>query len=126
MSNENDRPLFLEHPDWLQLSDDAVREGRTRVAVDVGDAVVGFATYLITEGTAELEDLFVAPSHMRRGIGRALVIDISEQVRKMNYAMLEVTANPDAAAFYEYMGFEPYRLVATQGHPALRMRKPIG
>ena len=35
MSNENDRnPLFLQHPEWLELSDDAVRERRTHVAVD--------------------------------------------------------------------------------------------
>jgi GNAT superfamily N-acetyltransferase len=125
MWNESDRPLLQEHPEWLELSDAAVKEGRTRVAVEQGGVVVGFATYLISEGIAELEDLFVDPPHMRCGIGEALVIDISDQVRRMNYEMLEVTASSNAMAFYEYMGFEEDRLVDTEGGPALRMRRPI-
>ncbi|MHB1089115.1 MAG: GNAT family N-acetyltransferase [Acidimicrobiales bacterium] len=59
-------------------------------------------------------------------MGRALVIDISDQVRRMNFEMLEVTANPHAMAFYEYVGFKPDRLVDTDGYPALRMRRSIG
>lgn len=125
MSNERDRALLQAHPEWLELSDAAVKERRTRVAVDEHDAVVGFATFHIDDGVAELEDLFVDPARMRRGVGRALVLDIAEQLRKMNFEMLEVTANPDAMAFYVYMGFEPDRFVDTEGYPALRMRRPI-
>jgi hypothetical protein len=47
LSNENDRGPLLEHPESLVLSDNGVMEGRMRVAVGEGDAVVGFATYLI-------------------------------------------------------------------------------
>ena len=125
MANEGDRPLLREHPEWLELSDASVREGRTRVAVDEGRAVVGFATYCISEGIAELENLFVDPSHMRRRIGETLVLDISDRLRGLNFEILEVTANPHAMAFYEYVGFEPDRLVDTMGYPALRMRRPI-
>ena len=126
MANEGDRPLLREHPEWLELSDAAVGEGRTRVAVDEGHAVVGFATYYISEGIAELEDLFVDPSHMRCGIGEALVIDICDQLRKLNFETLEVTTNQHAVAFYEYVGLEPDRLVDTEGNPAMRMKRPIG
>ncbi|MHB1210370.1 MAG: GNAT family N-acetyltransferase [Acidimicrobiales bacterium] len=125
MSNEGDRLLLQEHPEWLELSDAAVGEGRTRVAVDERQAVVGFATYFIGEGIAELEDLFVDPASMRRGIGKALVLDICDQVRQMNFEVLEVTANPDAMAFYEYVGFKPDRLVDTEGYRAMRMRRLI-
>ncbi|MBW4077697.1 MAG: GNAT family N-acetyltransferase [Acidobacteria bacterium] len=126
MFNEGDRILMQEHPEWLELSDAAVGEGRTRVAVEEDETVVGFATYFIAEGIAELEDLFVDPSSMRRGIGEALVLDISDQVRQMNFEVLEVTANPHAMTFYEYVGFEPDRLVETEGYPAMRMRRPTG
>ncbi len=40
-----------------------------RLAVDEAGAAVGFAAYLIQNSVAELEDLFVDPAHMRRGIG---------------------------------------------------------
>ena len=125
MSNENDRPLLLKHPEWLELSDDAVRERRTQVAVDQSDAVIGFATYLVTDGMAELVEVFVDPLHVRCGVGRALVTVISEQVEEMKYESLEVIANPSAMAFYEHMGFEADLLVDTEGSPALRMRKSI-
>src|SRR5262245_14797551 len=41
LSNAGDRAALLAHPDVLELSDAAVRDGRTRVAT-IGDEVVGF------------------------------------------------------------------------------------
>jgi ribosomal protein S18 acetylase RimI-like enzyme len=125
MSNENDRPLFLKHPEWFEMSDDAVRERRTHVAVDQSDVVIAFASYLITDGRAELAELFVDPMHARRGVGRALVDVISERMKELNYDSLDVIANLNAVAFYERTGFEPDQLVETGGSPALRMRKRI-
>jgi ribosomal protein S18 acetylase RimI-like enzyme len=125
MSNENDRPQLLKHPEWLELSDDAVREGRMQVAADESYAVVGFASYLITEGVAELVDLFVDPSHMRRGIGAALVRAICEQLEELDFESLDVIANQHAVAFYERVGFAADKVDDTEGSSALRMRKPI-
>lgn len=121
LSNENDRQPLLENPQWLALSDAGVREGRVRTAVDETDTVLGFATYLIMDGVAELEDLFVDPPRMRRRIGEALVLDISEQVRGLGFETLEVTANPHAMAFYEHMGFVAGHVVETEFYPGLRM-----
>ena len=126
LSNGNDREALLANPQWLALSQTGVREGRVRAAVDERDAVLGFATYLITDGVAELEDLFVDPPHMRRRIGEALVRDISDRVRALGFGTLEVTANPHAMAFYEHMDFVAGRLVDTELSPALRMRRPTG
>jgi GNAT superfamily N-acetyltransferase len=126
LSNGNDREALLANPQWLALSETGVREGRMRAAVDERNAVLGFATYLITDGVAELEDLFVDPPHMRRRIGEALVRDISDRVRALGFETLEVTANPHAMAFYEHMDFAAGRLVHTEFSPALRMRRPTG
>ena len=121
-----DRGSLLEHPEWLVLSDSGVRDERTRVAVGEGGAVVGFATYLIADGVAELEDLFVDPPWMRRGIGHGLVVDISAQLKGLNCETLEVTANPHAMPFYEHLGFAEVRTVDTRFYPAPRMRRPTG
>jgi GNAT superfamily N-acetyltransferase len=125
LSNERDLPLFVAHPEWLVLSDTAVREGRTSVAVDSDGTLVGFATYLVTHDGAELEDLFVDPSHMRCGIGTALVLAISDELRSMNFAIMEVTANSHAMAFYASVGFQPHGVVETEGGPAVRMRRCV-
>jgi GNAT superfamily N-acetyltransferase len=125
-SNEDDRRLLGEHPEWLILSDRGVVEGRTRVAVDDDATVMGFATHLISDDVAELEDLFVDPKRMREGIATALVLDISSRLCRLGFERLEVTANPHAMVFYERLGFVAERIVDTPGYPALRMSRPIG
>jgi GNAT superfamily N-acetyltransferase len=125
LSNENDLGPLLEHPEWLVQSDDGVKEGRMRVAVGEGDAVVGFATYLISNGVAELEDLFVDPPWMRHGIGEALVLDLSSRLKELGFEALAVTANPHAMAFYQHLGFVESETVDTQFYPAPRMWRPI-
>jgi GNAT superfamily N-acetyltransferase len=125
LSNENDRGPLLEHPEWLVLSERGVREGRMRVAVEDDDVVVGFATYLISDGVAELEDLFVDPPWMRHGIGHALVVDTAARLKALHFETLEVTANPHAMSFYTNLGFVEDRVVGTQFYPAPRMRRSI-
>jgi ribosomal protein S18 acetylase RimI-like enzyme len=124
LSNENDRGLLREHPEWLLLSVAGVLEGRTRVAVDDDGTVTGFATYLIGDGVAELEDLFIDPSRMRQGIATALVLDVSARLKAGGFEHLEVTANPHARAFYERVGFVEIGTVDTSGYPASRMSRP--
>jgi GNAT superfamily N-acetyltransferase len=121
LSNENDREQLVANPESLVLAEDGVRERRTRVALDAWGSIIGFASYLISENVAELEDLFVDPPWMRHGVGAALVVDISSLVREQNVEWLEVTANPHAMAFYEHMGFVADRLVDTEFYPAPRM-----
>lgn len=66
---------LLAHPEVLILTDDGVEEGRTRVATWKRDHIVGFSTTLRVGRALELEDLFVDPNSMRRGVGRHLVRD---------------------------------------------------
>jgi ribosomal protein S18 acetylase RimI-like enzyme len=104
LSNEGDRQSLLSHPDALEFSDRAVADGRVRVAV-VADRLVGFATVLGTGQIGELEDLFVDPDWMRRGIATELVLDALANAREQGVARIEVTANEHALAFYESVGF---------------------
>ena len=126
LSNVSDRGPLLENPGWLALSDKGVLDGRTRVAVADDEAVVGFATFVISDGVAELEDLFVDPPWMRNGIGEALVVDMAARLRELHFETVEVTANPHAMRFYERLGFEKVGIVDTQFYPAPRMRRPTG
>jgi ribosomal protein S18 acetylase RimI-like enzyme len=124
LSNEGDRPDLLAHPETLEFSDLAVREGRTRAA-DAAGAVVGFASWLHAGDAFEIEDLFVDPEWMRRGIGRALVRDMIAIARGRGTGPVEVTANPHALAFYREVGFVVYRQVPTKFRTAPRMRLDV-
>ncbi len=125
LSNDGDRPILLAHPDALELSGDGVAERRTRVATDVEGRIVGFVTVAPGPGFVELEDLFVDPDVMRRGIGAALVDDVMARARQADIGRVEVTANPHALAFYRHAGFVYDRDVETRFGTAPRMWRAV-
>jgi GNAT superfamily N-acetyltransferase len=119
LSNSADAPALRAHPEALLLTDEALVEGRTRVATRASDLIVGFATMLKMEENLELEDMFVDPDWMRRGIGRLLVHDATVIARRQNIPRIDVTANPHAFAFYESVGFvHDSRVETAFGHGA--------
>ena len=125
LSNDGDRASLLANPDVLEFPGPATGDGRTRVAVATGGRVVGFATTLIAGDAAELDDLFVDPGWMRRGIGRALVLDAIEIARGRGASRVEVTANPHALVFYESVGFAVDHEVQTRFGPGSRMHVDV-
>jgi len=120
LSNAGDRDNLLAHPEYLVLGPEGLAEGRTYVAEEEG-GLVGFATWIEAGGVFELEDLFVDPAWMRRGIATALVNRIAQVLRARGVERLEVTANPDALRFYRAAGFIDCGGAATDFGPAPRM-----
>lgn len=82
--------------------------GRLWVAL-CDDAVVGFALVeMLTSGLPHLEEVDVAPSHGRRGVGTALVRAVCDWASASGYAMLTLTTFRDVAwnmPFYARLGF---------------------
>ena len=124
LSNDGDRPNLLANPDSLDFDDSAVAEQRTRVAIDA-DQIVGFATTHAHADIVELDDLFVDPHWMRRGVGRSLVIDAAMVARSLGATRIEVTANPHASAFYSAAGFVSDGVSETRFGPGHRMHLDV-
>jgi ribosomal protein S18 acetylase RimI-like enzyme len=124
LSNAGDRGNLLAHPEYLILGPEGLAEGRTYVAEQDG-TIVGFATWVEAVGTVELEDLFVDPDYMRRGIAAALVDRIAEVLRARGVGRLEVTANPHALGFYRAAGFTDCGVAETEFGVGYRMMLAI-
>ena len=120
LSNAGDRDNLLAHPGYLILGPHGLAEGRTHVADEDG-SLVGFATWLQAGDVFELEDLFVDPGWMRRGIATALVASIAAAVRARGGERLEVTANEHALGFYAAAGFTDCGVAHTDFGAARRM-----
>jgi GNAT superfamily N-acetyltransferase len=120
LSDASYRDNLLAHPEYLILRPEGLAEGRTYVAEEDG-SLVGFATWAEAGGTVELEDLFVDPGYMRRGIATALVGRIAEVLLARGVERLEVTANPDALGFYRAAGFIDCGIAETDFGAAPRM-----
>jgi hypothetical protein len=77
-----------------------------------------------TDGVAEAEDPFVDPRQMRQGIASALVLGVSSRLHLLGFERVEVTAEPHAMTFYEYVGSVAHQIVDAPGYPAPRMSRP--
>jgi GNAT superfamily N-acetyltransferase len=126
LSNEGDRAALLGHPEVLELAGSGVAEGRTRVAVSPDGTILGFATYLPLNGAVwELEDLFVDPDWMRRGVARRLIDELEAAASAAGITSMEVTGNPHAEAFYRSVGFVHLHDIETRFGTGSRMRLQV-
>lgn len=123
-SNEGDRPLLTEHPEFLEWSGEPAREDRTIVAVD-GDVPVGFVSTLSDGPVIEIEDLFVDPDWMREGVASLLIESAAAEARAAGHTRLVVDANAHALAFYQHAGFIGEHEVALEHGSATRMHRDL-
>jgi ribosomal protein S18 acetylase RimI-like enzyme len=120
---EEYRAQLAAHPGVIEPPHRAIAEGRVRVAVDASQRRLGFSVVLAPEGgRVELDDLFVEPDSMGRGVGRLLVADVVSRAAAVQATCIEVTANPNALGFYERVGFRVTGEVATLFGRGIRMR----
>jgi GNAT superfamily N-acetyltransferase len=77
---------------------------------------VGFYGLLLENNRAALVDhLWVRPSAIRRGIGRALFLHAETTARTLGATLLKITSDPHAEGFYRHMG------AITCGHQSAAM-----
>ncbi|MBN9306261.1 MAG: hypothetical protein BGO82_19410 [Devosia sp. 67-54] len=99
------RQRLLDEPGLIDLDEEMLANNEVVVA-QIGDRIVGFATIVAHDGNdAELEGLFVEPTHWRQGIGTALLHAIEREAAAWGASRLHVLANARAMPFYEAMGF---------------------
>lgn len=149
LANDEDRALLLAHPELLDFGAEPVLEGRVTVAVATGSwgeiggasvagsecvagsdraaggAVVGFGSWSAVGPMLELEDLFVMPAWMHRGVGRQLVEALVTTAGQLGMRGIEVTGHVAAEKFYTAMGFELIGTVAVQFGTAPRLRRDL-
>jgi GNAT superfamily N-acetyltransferase len=91
---------------WVARGDfsaEALAANETFVAVVDGD-VVGWAMLVPRGDIGWLEDLWIDPPWIGRGIGRRLFDRIASRARELRLRRLEWEAEPNAIGFYEKMG----------------------
>ena len=84
---------------------EAIAEGRLFVAEAATDGVVGFASSGRVDDAPYLDQLSVFPSHMRRGIGRALLERVIDEARTEPLWLTTYAHLPWNQPYYERLGF---------------------
>ena len=87
----------------LTFSTEYFKTYESWVALD-DEKPVAFYTLEERRGHAWLENLFVMPEYIGRGVGKALFLHAVERCRQQRYGILQLEADPHAVGFYEKMG----------------------
>ena len=87
----------------LTISEEFIRQNHVYVAEEGGSAI-GFYALCVNGPKAELEHMWVAPAHIGTGVGKELFLDAMNRATALNVRQIGITADPNAAGFYERMG----------------------
>ena len=86
----------------LTFSPDYFQENETWVA-DVGNPVA-FYTLQERDGIVWIENLWVLPESIGKGVGKRLCLHAIGLASQCGYKILQLEADPNAVGFYEKMG----------------------
>jgi len=87
----------------LTISSDFIRDNHVYVADEDGE-VRGFYALCVEESKAELEHMWVTPDCIGTGVGKELFLDAMERAATLDVGAVELSADPNAAGFYQRMG----------------------
>ena len=105
----------------LTVSEEDIREHTFFVLEEDGD-VIGFCGLeALSDARGELIDVFVEPSHLRRGHGRRLIEHAKQTARTRGWGSLVVQADPNAQEFYGSCGGRQIGTVPSGSIPGRRL-----
>ncbi len=87
----------------LTVSPEFIRDNHVYV-FERESNVLGFYALCVSGNKAELEHMWVTPAAIGTGIGKDLFLDAMERAAALEVREIEISADPNAAGFYERMG----------------------
>jgi GNAT superfamily N-acetyltransferase len=87
----------------LTITPEFIENNQVYVA-EVDGEIRGFYALCVIDDKAELEHMWVQTAYIGTGIGKDLFLDAMERAAKLNVSEVELSADPNAAGFYERMG----------------------
>ena len=98
------RAYFEENESWVAETD---------------HTPIGFYTILEKDGSAWLENLWVSPEFIGKGVGKELFLHAVALARQRGFESLQLEADPNATGFYEKMGMKRVgeRVSEVEGQP---------
>lgn len=98
-----DPARIVEWADGMDFSAEGLAS-RERYAAEVDGRVVGWSAIIPKDDVCWLDDLWIEPEWIGRGIGTELFRHAMARGRELRAARIELEAEPNAIGFYEKMG----------------------
>jgi GNAT superfamily N-acetyltransferase len=87
----------------LTISPDFINTNPVYVA-EADGSLLGFYALIVRQQKAELDHMWVAPSHIGMGVGKELFLHAMQRAAEENVPEVEILADPNAEGFYRKMG----------------------
>ena len=87
----------------LTISEEYTSQNETWIAI-LNEMPVGFYSLKNEGEDLYLDNLWILPEHMGKGIGKSLFEHALERSRTLGASILKIDADPNAQTFYERMG----------------------
>ncbi len=72
----------------------------------VNNSTVGYYSYFnLGENVVKLDNLFVLPNYIRSGLGKLLMDDFIDRIKRTETQKIVLDSEPNAEMFYEKFGF---------------------
>ena len=106
-------PQFTFSPEYFE-------ENESWLAVD-NARPIAFYTLQEKNGNAWIENLWVVPEYIGKGVGRRLFLHAMCRALELGYKILQLEADPNAVGFYEKMGMKKVdeRVSEVEGQPRI-------
>ena len=89
----------------LTISQDYIKEHNV-YKLTVNNLIIGYYSYFFKdEKEIELDNLFVLPEYIGKGLGKYLVLDFLSRIKDQKAERIILDSEPNAESFYSKMGF---------------------
>lgn len=107
------KPQLTFEPGYFEENESWVAE--------IDEVPIAFYTLLEKDGEAWLDNLFVSPKFIGKGVGKRLFFHALELSRQRGFENLRLEADPNATGFYEKMGMKKIgeRRYEIEGQPRI-------
>ncbi|OXA98933.1 hypothetical protein B0A75_12760 [Flavobacterium oncorhynchi] len=89
----------------LTISQDYIKEHNV-YKLTVNNLIIGYYSYFFKdEREIELDNLFILPEYIGKGLGKYLVLDFLNRIKDQKAERIILDSEPNAEDFYAKMGF---------------------
>ncbi len=90
----------------LTVSEAYIQDNYVFKLISKSEIIAYYSYHHLPENGACLENLFVLPEYIGKGIGHFLMQDFIKRIKKENISFIQLDADPNAEKFYSKLGFK--------------------
>ncbi|MEL1243028.1 GNAT family N-acetyltransferase [Flavobacterium sp. DGU11] len=94
--------------DWnalLTITPDYLANNEAWKLVSGGEIIGYYSIFEIDPQSLKLDNLFILPEFIGKGLGKKLMDNVFEKAALNNYSSITLDADPNAESFYHHFGF---------------------